>query len=233
MNVFITGTNSGIGLEFVKQYAPDSYKLFATYYPHGPLEELQSLAYRHNNIVLLPLDVTDENQLSILANQLKTEPIDILINNAGIFGRDQELATITKEMMINVFTVNAVGPLLVTKYFLNNVIKSNLKTIVSISSRMGSISYILKEHASIEDAYAYRASKAALNSIMASIAIDTYDQNVKVLLLHPGHVRTAMGGPHAEIDTTTSVLGMKKVIINAPRSLEQLFYRYDGTLMHW
>lgn len=68
---------------------------------------------------------------------------------------------------------------------------------------------------------------------MASIAIDPYDHGIKVILLHPGHVITAMEGPHAEIDPTTSVAGMKRVITNAPRSLEHLFYCYDGSLVNW
>lgn len=125
INVFITGTNTSIRLEFVKQYAGDSYKVFATYNPQCPLEQLQTIAYSNNNIILLPLDVTNEKRIKALADQFKNEPIDILINNAGIFGQNQDLESISKEMMIKVFSVNIVKPLLVAKYFLPHVKYSN------------------------------------------------------------------------------------------------------------
>jgi NAD(P)-dependent dehydrogenase (short-subunit alcohol dehydrogenase family) len=232
-SVFITGTNSGIGLEFVKQYAADGYQVFASYLPAGDKSQLQQLAVNYNNIALIPLDITQESEIKKVAQELKSDNIDILINNAGIYGDGQELDEISKELMVQVFTVNAAGPLLVTKHLIDHVSRSSLKTIVSISSRMGSIASTAREEQQGADAYAYRASKAALNSIMQSVAIDTHARGTRVLLFHPGHVKTAMGGPHAKIDTYTSVSGIRNVIEKAPRSLEKLFYNYDGSLIPW
>jgi NAD(P)-dependent dehydrogenase (short-subunit alcohol dehydrogenase family) len=232
--IFITGANRGIGLEFVKQYAHDQHHVFASYHPACPFDELQKLAAQHKNISLIPLDVTNEDQIACVAQQLEHKPIDILINNAGIFGRDQDLATISACQMVQVFTVNAVGPLLMAKHFINHVATSTLKTIASVSSRMGSISYVL-EHKGLTRAYAYRTSKTALNMIMANIALDTYDKGIKILLFHPGHVATALGQQvqGVMIDATTSVAGMRKLILEAPRSLEKFFYTYSGERMPW
>ncbi len=230
-SVFVTGSNRGIGFEFVKQYSASGYKVFASYLPNGDTSELTQLEASNANIVLIPLNVTNEDEIKKVSQKLKSEKIDILINNAGIYGDGQELDEISKKLMVEVFAVNAVGPLLVTKHLIEQISRSALKTIVSISSQMGSIASTA--HEASADAYAYRASKAALNSIMQSIAIDTYSRGTRVLLFHPGHVKTAMGGPGAAIDTYTSVSGMRNVIEKAPRSREQLFYNYDGTLVPW
>jgi len=231
--IFITGANRGIGLEFVKQYAQQGYTVFASYLPTAETEELQQLAEAHANISLIPMDVTQEDQIIAAAQKLKNETIDILINNAGIFGGSQDLEKITADTMINVFKVNTIGPLLVIKHFINHVAASTLKTIVAITSRQGSISAMLKKNQVPSDAYAYRASKAALNIIMSGVALDTHARGIRVLLFHPGHVKTAMGGPDAEIDVHTSVSGMIKIITQAPRSLENFFYMYDGTKLSW
>lgn len=236
-SVLITGANRGIGLEFVRQYAHKKYKVFATYLPGGDTHELEELAQNYPNIKRIPMDITQENNIAQVAQQLINEKIDILINNAGIFGSDQDLEHITADTMIAVFTVNAIGPLLVTKHFMNHVASSSLKTLVAISSRRGSISYILSTGKELESTFAYSASKAALNIIMSKIALETHDGGVKTLLFHPGHVKTAMGGPNAEIEVNTSVSGMINVIEKSASktisSLKQFFYNYDGTPMSW
>ena len=209
------------------------YRVYATYLPSGEIAELEQLAQNNSNIVLIPMDITKEREIESVAQKLKSESIDIVINNAGILGEQQDLEHITAETMLKVYLVNAIGPLLVAKHFIDNISRSSLKTLVTISSRRGSISYMLQAYLQLEPTYAYSASKAALNMIMSRVASDTYNLGVKVLLFHPGHVKTAMGGQHAEIDTGTSVSGMINVIETAQRSLENFYYNYDGTKLNW
>jgi len=233
--VLITGASTGIGLEFVRQYAQDNYNVFAAYFPMAQTEELQKVAQKFGHVHLIALDVTKENQIIETALQLKNQSIDILINNAGICGNEEDLASITTDKMMQAFLVNAIAPMQVTRHFISHIAQSDFKTVVSISSIMGSIASNLAYPQEIATSYGYRASKTALNMIMSNIAIDVYDQGMKVLLLHPGHVNTQVGAMFSGdmIDAATSVSGLRKVISEIPRSKEKLFYTYQGELLSW
>lgn len=228
-NVFITGTNRGIGLELVKQYHQDGQQIFATYHPSTSFDELKEFARGKSSIELLALDVTDEAQIKKVVTQLKNTPIDILINNAGIYGSDDQdhLSSLTVKTLIDVFTTNTIGSFLITKYLMPNVIKSDLKIIATISSKMGSINNDTEG-----EAYAYRTSKAAVNMIMKNAALEFQDAGIKILLLHPGSVKTNMN-PTGDIDVVTSVRGLKKAIQEKPRSDKNIFYDYQGNLIAW
>jgi len=233
--VFITGANRGIGLEFVRQYAHDNYKVFAAYLQGVDSSLLHDLADTYSNIVQIPLDISNEKQIMQVAQQMKNQTIDILINNAGIRQEFETFATITTEKMNADFMINTVGPLLMAKYFWQHVAKSKLKTIASLSSLIGSISANLTLNTIPQDAYAYSASKAALNMTMSNMAIDGYKKGIKVLLLSPGLVATAMGKNVVgeKVDIHASVSGMRTIILQAPQSLEAFFYNYYGEILPW
>lgn len=224
--IFITGTSRGIGLEFVKQYAENKWHVYAS--ARQISESLANLAKKYNNIHLIEFDVTDFKSYQNIANQLKDIPIDIILNNAGIYGKqNQEIGNLEPENFHAVYTTNTIAPVMVVQNLLPNLEKGKLKLIVNISSRMGCIG-----ENNTGDDYAYRSSKSALNSIMKSLQTDVQDKGIKVLLLHPGWVKTDMGGQDAYIDTNTSVTGMCKVIEQA-RSLKDLFYNYEGKALSW
>ncbi len=226
--ILITGANRGLGLEFVRQYASLGAKILACCRVPAEANELQALQKQYPSIHIFPLDVSNMDQIQALAKQID-EPIDILINNAGRLEKDETLGNLLTDSFMQTFMVNAVAPLKITEAFSKHVAKSKRKLIVCVSSTMGSIG----ENTS-GGYYSYRTSKAALNMGMKSAAIDLEPQQIKILLLHPGWVKTRMGGEQASIDAVESITGMRQVIETyQPGPGEVKFYRYDGQTIGW
>jgi NAD(P)-dependent dehydrogenase (short-subunit alcohol dehydrogenase family) len=225
--VLITGTNRGIGLEFVKQYAQDGWRVLACCRDPEHATDLQALSKVHSNIQMLSLDVADFKQIDALALQLKEEKIDVLINNAGIYP-DSHMGDVNAEDWLNAFKVNAMAPLKMTEAFTSHVSKSQLKKIATMSSKMGSI-----DDNTSGGSYIYRSSKVAGNMVMKSLSIDLKPFGIAVVTLHPGWVLTEMGGPNALIDTKTSVSGLRKVIESLTLSTTGQFIAYDGKAIKW
>lgn len=227
-SLFITGANRGLGLEFVRQYAIEDVRIFAACREPEKADELLALQNQHSHIQIIKLDVASQDDIHQL-KEIMTEPIDILINNAGILETDPTFGDISVEHLIHAFTINAVAPLKIAEALRDPLSRSQKKLIVSITSNMGSIS----DNTS-GGYYSYRASKAALNMLMKSVGHDLAPQGIKVLLLHPGWVKTRMGGEGAMIDPATSIAGMKQVIANYnPTPGEVGFYSYAGKLLAW
>lgn len=225
--VLITGANRGLGLEFCKQYAMDDWQVFACCKDLNNANDLKNLSQQYSKITCLTLDVTSSSSLEA-AKEAVQSPIDVLINNAGFLEHDS-LENVSPDVMLKTFAINTLGPLEVLKAFKAHVAKSQRKLIASISSSMGSIS----ENTS-GGYYSYRASKAALNMIMRSAAHDLASINVDVLLLHPGWVKTRMGGDQAQLMANDSVKGMRTVIANyKPSKGEVQFIRYNGEIIPW
>ena len=241
--VFITGCNRGIGFEFVKQFlklpTPPKY-LFATCRSLGSDRnlELKTLAEDNSNLHVLELEVNDENGINRVASEvdkkLEGSGLNLLINNAGIIDR----ATVdeaTAEGMTDVFKTNVVAPLMLTKAFLpllRRAVSSgsvSLKpVIVNISSILGSI-----EGNSSGRMYPYRASKAALNMVTKSLSIDLANDSIMAVALHPGWVKTDLGGPNASISTEESVTGLMSVICSLDESKNGGFFDYNGKGIAW
>jgi NAD(P)-dependent dehydrogenase (short-subunit alcohol dehydrogenase family) len=228
--MLITGANRGIGLEFVRQYAADGWQVHACCRSPENAEHLHRLADGNPRIHLQRLDVTDFVRIRQLADTLATEPVDLLISNAGVhlergiggFGNidpalwDQELR------------VNTIAPLLLAQTFVEHVASSVQKKLVFITSKMGSMA----DNGS-GGAYLYRSSKAALNAVAKSLSIDLAPRGIVVGLLHPGWVKTDMGGPHAWITPQQSVAGMRQVIDRLSFADSGTFYAYDGQVVPW
>lgn len=225
--VFITGANRGLGLEFVRQYAADNWRVLASCRNLVQAKELQHLAQHFANITLLQLDVTNPIQLNQLAEKYAGTEIDLLINNAGIFPED-DLGTISIDTMKQTFLTNTIAPLKVSATFVENITKSHLKTIVSISSKMGSI----KENGAGES-YSFRASKAALNMIMKTLSLDLKRKNIKVFTVHPGSVKTDTGGPNAVITPEQSVSNIRSLILRLTERDTGRFFDHMGNSLDW
>lgn len=226
--VLITGAGRGIGLEFVKEYLKEDFHTIACCRQPGAAKELQVLKHTHENLNIHSLDVTDQGQINQLAKDLADTPIDILIHNAGIYGEhDVALGHLDTGNLQQVFMTNAVAPLKLSEALYNNVKNSALKKIVYLSSRVGSIA-----DNTTGKSYAYRASKTAGNMLMKCLALESLADDVHVVMLHPGWVKTAMGGPNALITVTESVRGMRQII--AQKNLPSgSFYSYDGNVIPW
>lgn len=226
-HLFITGANRGIGLEMVKQFAQSNWQISACCRNPETATELSALAQANADIKLYALDVTDYQAVANLASQLKDTSFDLLINNAGIYGpKGSSLDNLDLEAWRQVFETNTIAPLKLIQAFTPHVAASQGKRIAVLSSKMGSIS----DNQS-GSAYIYRSSKTALNQVIKSLSIDLSPQGIQVIALHPGWVRTEMGGPNGLIDTTESVTGLKNVMTSEIKTGH--FYNYDGSEIAW
>jgi len=224
--VLITGANRGLGLEFTRQYAADGWRVIATC--RDPLKS-QGLAPLQGNIEVHTLDVTDNAQIQALAKTLKKEPIDLLLNNAGIYGpRPAKLGGVDYAAWADAMRVNAMSPLKVSECFLDHIVAADMRKIVTVSSKMGSIG-----DNDAGGSYIYRSSKAALNAVMKCLSVDLKPRGISVAVMHPGWVRTDMGGPGGLIDADESVTGMRQVIAGLNLEKSGRFYNYDGAEIPW
>lgn len=220
MNVVITGANRGLGLGFVRHYLAQGAAVWACYRAEpGALSEIDN-ALLH----LVRWDVgTDEGPAGELP-----ESIDLLINNAGIYGptKDgQTLEQITPAVMQEVFNIDCIGPLRVVQHLRERVVAAG-GTIANVSSKMGS-----SADNTSGGTYAYRAAKAGLVIVSKSMAMDLAGHGVHVITLHPGWVRTDMTGQSGMIDVPTSVAGMAKIIAARDRYEAGLFIAWDGKVV--
>lgn len=226
--ILITGASRGLGLEFTKQYAAANWRVLACCRQPEKAQALQTLTKQHQQLSIHPLDVTELNEIQQLAKNLSTTAIDVLLLNAGIYGKEGiKLGHVDPEDMQHVFRTNVIAPLQLIEKLHAPVAKSQLKKIIYISSAMGSI-----DENSSGGSYAYRISKAAGNMMMKNITIELASADIHVLILHPGWVKTDMGGANAPLDATTSIAGMRKVISRTDIPSGS-FYCYDGTKVPW
>ncbi len=220
--VLITGANRGLGLEFARQYAADGWRVIAT---SRSLEKAAAL--RAQGAEVHPLDVTDIAAVAALGRELQREAIDVLIANAGIAGpRGMKAEAIDAAGWAEIFGVNTMAPLALAGAFAAQVARSEERKVIAISSRLGSIA------ANSEGGmYAYRSSKAALNAVWHSFAID--HRELIAAVLHPGWVRTDMGGKSAALGVEESVAGMRRVIAGLGKAESGGFFNHDGSSIPW
>lgn len=227
--IIVTGANRGIGLELVKQYCNRNYQVIGTYRDETTSGELISMSRNLDNLKVYLLDVSSDQSLKDFSSKLGETPVDIFINNAGVYGPpDSSFSNVDEKNWIPVFQINAIAPLLLTQLIIENLRNGSQKKLIYITSKMGSI-----DDNKSGGAYIYRSSKTALNSVVKSISVDLAKDDMKVALLHPGWVRTDMGGPNGLIDTTASVSGMTQVIDSLSQSDSGCFFNYDGSKIPW
>ena len=188
-------------------------------------------------VQIVQLDIINYNQVQSVAKHLRNKAIDILINNAGDKGAQDQSTSfggIDLNVSLDLIKINTISPMKVTEAFIDNIRQGQLKKIVFISSRAGSISErgILEHHVPA-GSYVYRSSKAALNAMAQSLAFDLSAEGISVLVLHPGWVRTEMGGFEADIDAVASVTGMRKVIEEFNSKDQNRFRNYNGEVIQW
>ena len=221
--VLITGAGRGLGLEFTKQYAADGWQVIACVRNPDKADALKKVK---GDVAIERLDVVDEADIKALAARLEGLGIDLLINNAGIYGpRNGQNDT---KSWLEVFQVNTIAPYRVAEALAPLVAKSKQKTIVNITSQMGSVG-----STSSADSPIYRSSKAALNMVMKGLSHALKGQGVTVVLFHPGWVKTDMGGKGAPLEAPDSIGGMRKVIGKLTAADSGKFFNYDGKPLPW
>ena len=222
--VLITGCDTGVGREFARQYALAGWTVLATYLDPSNRLELEGTGDR---ITHHRLDVTEPDQFSALRQTVGAVPIDVLLSNAGIGLEKAQFGNVDYEYALRMYRTNTLGPLRLAETFVDNVAASALRRMVAISSRMGSIAGNLTgAH------YGYRASKAGLNAIMRSLAVDLTSRNISVVVLHPGAVAVP-SAPNGPVAVEVAVEGMRRIIERlGPHGTGQ-FYHFDGTPLPW
>jgi len=226
-NVLITGTSHGIGEELVKQYAQEGCNVIAGVRDEKDAQELSKISH----VKCVQMDVCDTQSIQKAAEQLKDQPIDMIINNAAIKPKDEkELGqTENSEEWEDVFATNVMGPLRVVNAFLPNLKKGSEKCIVNMSDDIAS----LEKTQGGGHAYLYRASKAALNSLTRSLAGDLKNSEVTVVSLHPGWVKTEIGGEKAPMKVQDSAKSVRQVVSKIKKEDTGKFYSFSGEELPW
>lgn len=246
-SVLITGANRGIGLEFVKEFLKLSRTprfIFACCRSPEAATELNSLANSNPSVNVLQLDVKDQQSVeraqSLVSKAVKGEGLNLLINNAGIIGH-QSVEEVTREVMREAYEVNAIGPLMMAQAFLpllkqaasqspNEPMSCSKAAIINLSTGVASIT----ENSSGE-LYPYRSSKAALNMITSNLALDLKADGILCTAIHPGWVKTDMGGPNALISTEESLKGIMAVLekLRGEEESGKFYHAVRGTQLPW
>ena len=228
--ILVTGANRGLGLGLVKKFLKNNEKVICTTRNISKSKELILCKEKYNdNLEICELDLLDKDSPNILSNFLGDETIDLFINNAGVIGHSaQHFKSVSLNHWLDVLKVNLIAPLLITQSIIKNIEKSSERKIYFISSKVGSI-----EDNKSGGMYIYRSSKTALNQVVKSLSIDLKPLGISVISLHPGWVRTEMGGPNALISVEESVNGMVDVISNTSIINSGQFINYDGTRLPW
>ena len=228
-NVLVTGANRGLGLGFVKNYLGKNVNVVSTTRDIKNSRELLALKERFpKNMEIFELDLLKESAGYTLANFLGDRPIDILINNAGIGSTNQHFQAVSPKPWLEVLKVNLIAPLMVTQSIIDNVKKSVDKKIYFLSSQLGSIG----DNTS-GGMYIYRSSKTGLNQVVKSLSVDLKPLGITVVSLHPGWVKTDMGGPNAPVSIDESIKGMMQVIDTTDIRDTGRFLNYDGKELPW
>jgi NAD(P)-dependent dehydrogenase (short-subunit alcohol dehydrogenase family) len=229
-STLITGANRGLGLEFARQYAADGWQVYATCRDPSSASDLRRLADGSDyKVHILALDVTDLTSIKAAAEEIEGRPIDLLLNNAGVGGpRGRTIGNIDYDAWAKVLDVNTLGPLRVSEAFVDNIARSERKLIVTLTSGMGSIA----DNTS-GGAFAYRSSKAAVNMVMRSLAIDLAPRGITCVVINPGWVRTDMGGPHGTQTPAESVRKLRRLIDNLEPAHSGKFFNHDSREYAW
>lgn len=234
-NIFITGSSRGLGLEFTKQYLEKGDKVIASCRKPEKANDLQNLKERYpENLTIVQLDVTREEDRDRIFKQVKTdfEYLDIIINNAGIVSGEEgkifNLGEVYKEDFSKVFLVNSIAPLLITEKFLPLLEKCEQAKVANITSLNGCIA-----KRTVGGKYSYCTSKAALNMITKILSNDLRDKGIVALAIHPGWIKTDMGGLNAPQEKEEPISMIIDLIENSDISHSGKFLDWNGNELPW
>ena len=234
-SMLVTGASRGLGLEMVRQFVGDGWRIYACCRTPETATELAALAEDSGGpITLHTLDVSKPEQIATLADELRGTPIDMLVNNAGLLGCTiDDLApgafgSVDYEAWAEVHEINTMAPLRVTEAFVDHVAASDLKLLFFMSTHMGCITELAEG-----GLYPYRASKAALNLLVKGLSIDLAPRGVRTIAVHPGWVSTDMGSPAAPVTPPDSIAGIRRVVADYGGEATGRFFQYDGRELPW
>lgn len=228
--ILVTGANRGIGLAFVRQYAAEGDHVHACCRAPDKADELQRIAAAsEGRVTCHKLDVTNADDIARVAAALGDQPLDLLINNAGIYGGDRQTAReVDYVAWTEAFAVNTQGPLRMVQALRDNLVSAKHPKVITISSMLGSIA-----DNGGGGLIVYRSTKAAVNQVMKGLSHDLKGDNIIVCPMHPGWVRTDMGGAAAPLSAEESVTGLRHVIAGLTLAQSGQFLQWDGVELAW
>lgn len=230
--IVITGANRGIGLEFTREYLEEGQRAFALCRHPESAADLSALRREYPEaLTVVPCDVTDEVSVQHAFEdvQARVDGIEVLINNSGTYGRKGgSVRDLDFREMEAAFEVNTLGPLRMTRSFLPLLEAGTNPKVINITSLMGSI----HDNGS-GGSYAYRLSKAALNMATRNLAHDLKEAEIVCVAVHPGWVKTDMGGPEAPLQVDDSVSNMLRLIDSLDLQHSGGFFNYRGRELPW
>jgi len=223
--VLVTGANRGIGLEFAREYAADGARVYACCRDPDKATDLKSIL---GDLTVHKLDATSLGEHEALKHAIGGAPIDILIANAGVYGgKNQTAANMDYDEWLKTLDVNLLGPHRLAVTFHDNLKASQQKKFIAVTSTMGSIAETSGLY------HAYRSSKAALNMIVRSLAKEWAADGIVAVPIHPGWVKTDMGGANAHLAPAQSVKEMRAVISGLTAADSGQFLNHDGRRRAW
>jgi NAD(P)-dependent dehydrogenase (short-subunit alcohol dehydrogenase family) len=228
--VFVTGANRGIGLEYVRQYLERGAWVFAGCRRPGEAHDLAELSQQNEWLKVLHVDVTDGSTIDAAMAEMSADGgcLDVVVNNAGVSPKGERFSNVEAEGMLSVFEVNTVAPLIVAQKAMALLGRASRPRVVNISSSMGSLTQ--KDYGRH---YSYGASKAALKMMTRAAAHDLAESGISVAALHPGWVRTDLGGSHAALSARESVAGMIGVIDQLTLDNSSYLFNWRGEQQPW
>ena len=225
--ILITGAGRGIGFALANAYLQQGQRVIATFRTAHAEQALKAIAHK-GDLTVIPLEVTETASITAFAAQLEGQPIDVLINNAGVFGGEQQsIDNLNFDEWKQTLAINTIAPIEVTLAVLPNLRLAENAKVISISSMMASLTSNQPNY------YAYRSSKAALNKAMQCLAHDLKTDGIVVCPIHPGWVRTDMGGSGADISVEECVAGLIPTIDQLTIAKTSQFWQYNGEPMAW
>lgn len=236
--VLITGANRGLGLEMTRRFSERAgVSVIACCRAPDEANELVALSRFKRGLTIEMLDVADVDSVAGLKARLGAVPIDILINNAGIFGKNPPATSGFSDQVfgnsdfendwILPFRVNAIGPMQMVEQFSENVASSVQKKIVIITSIVGSI------ETARGDMFGYAASKAAANMTAKNLSISLKNKDIIVNPIHPGYAKTDMGGDGAHVEVADAVSGVIDQIDRMTLAASGSFLSFDNRQLPW
>ena len=229
--IFITGASRGIGLELTRQCLQRGDQVFASCRQPDSASDLQKLKSEYpNRLAILQLDVTDQAEVEAVAEQVAADAdgLEILINNAGILQSGEQVGNLKVDTLLNVLHTNSVGPVMVAQSLLDLLKAGKNAKIINVTSQLGSIS-----RKRSGGRYSYDGSKAALNMFSRTLAFDVIDDGIITIVIHPGWVRTDMGGSGGSIGVEESANGILNVTANLTKKDMGRFLQWDGAELPW
>jgi NAD(P)-dependent dehydrogenase (short-subunit alcohol dehydrogenase family) len=231
MQVLITGANRGIGLALVREYLGAGWRVFATCRTPNRADDLWALCDAYGErLSITALDVTDEESIRRAGETIRaeTDALDALINNAAVYPRGERPGALDADEMLYAFHVNAVGPVMVTQAMLDLLRAADDPRVVNVTSQMGSLA-----RKRSGGAYSYTASKAALNMLTRALAYDLRREGITVVAIHPGWVRTDMGGAGATLAPEEAARRIREMVDGLSAEDAARFMQVGGGDLPW